>query len=243
MKTLLFIPFLFVCSMVIGQSSKIIGKPIRIGELVGVPPVALEVAQFDFPEGMLLGEAKKACANLGSGWRIPTKDELNFLYENKKKIGMGMSGCGYYFSSTETEGYAYGAWYQSFCNGAQRDGYSQNGYPRVRAVRGQFELEVIGTPIKIGKLEVAQYDFLKYMNWNDAVKACADLGGGWRLPTIEELSLLYKNKVKIAFFADYIYWSSNEYDGNSAWVLYCSFGGEEAKLKGSPCYVRAVRSF
>ena len=116
-----------MCSMVIGQSSKIIGKPIRIGEL--------EVAQFDFPKGMLLGEAKKACADLGSGWRIPTKDELNFLYINQKKSGMGMSNCGYYFSSTENDGYAYGAWYQSFCNGAQRNDYSQYDYPRVRAVR------------------------------------------------------------------------------------------------------------
>ena len=42
MKTLLFIPFLFIYSMVIGQSTKIIGTPIKIG--------SIEVAQFDFPE-------------------------------------------------------------------------------------------------------------------------------------------------------------------------------------------------
>lgn len=32
------------------------------------------------------GEWKKG-ADLGDGWRLPTKDELNVLYENKDKIG------------------------------------------------------------------------------------------------------------------------------------------------------------
>ena len=42
MKKLLIIPMLFMCSMVIGQSKKIIGKPIKIENL--------EVAQNDFPK-------------------------------------------------------------------------------------------------------------------------------------------------------------------------------------------------
>jgi hypothetical protein len=45
MKTLLFIQFLLMCRMVIGQtynSDSIIGTPIRIGNL--------EVAQNDFPK-------------------------------------------------------------------------------------------------------------------------------------------------------------------------------------------------
>ena len=41
MKKLLIIPMLFMCSMVIGQSKKIIGKPIRLQKF--------EVAQHDFP--------------------------------------------------------------------------------------------------------------------------------------------------------------------------------------------------
>ena len=62
----------------VGQSSKIIGTPIKIGNL--------EVAQNDFPKGMAWIEAKNACANLGSGWRLPTQDELNLICENYKKI-------------------------------------------------------------------------------------------------------------------------------------------------------------
>jgi hypothetical protein len=46
------------------------------------------------------------------------------------------------------------------------------------------------------------------MNWNDAEKACEILGDGWRLPTIEQLNILYQNKVAIGGFASDFYWSS-----------------------------------
>ena len=35
------------------------------------------------------------------------------------------------------------------------------------------------------------------MNWQDAKKACEDLGSGWRLPSKGELLILYKNMDKI----------------------------------------------
>ena len=137
MKTLLFIPLLFMCSMVIGQSSKIIGKTITIG--------SLEVAQFDFPDKdgfpkiMTWNEAKKACTNLGSGWRLPTKDELNLLYKNKDKFGSfnseTMDG---YWSSTEDSIYfevgGYGAWAQFFEDGSQ-ESLGKTSILYVRAVR------------------------------------------------------------------------------------------------------------
>ena len=74
MKTLFFIPYLFMFSIVIGQSDKIIGRPIKIGNL--------EVAQFDFPTLMNLTDAKKACNDLGNGWRLPTLTESDLLCEN-----------------------------------------------------------------------------------------------------------------------------------------------------------------
>jgi len=108
--------------MVIGQSSKIIGTPYRLTKI--------EVAQYDFPKQMHWNEAKKACANLGSGWRLPTKDELNLMYKNRKKIG-GFE-INRFWSSTESS--STNAWGQGFYNGAQ------NYYPKdynasVRAVR------------------------------------------------------------------------------------------------------------
>jgi hypothetical protein len=108
--------------MVIGQSSKIIGVPIEIG--------SLEVAQNDFPKGMAWSEARRACANLGSGWRLPTKDELNFLYINQKKIG----GFGWftYWSSMESD--YDNAWAHRFGTGIQ-DRFNKNIDFNVRAVR------------------------------------------------------------------------------------------------------------
>jgi hypothetical protein len=46
-------------------------------------------------------EAVEACKSLGRGWRLPTKDELNMLYENKDIIGLGSFRIDYYWSSTE----------------------------------------------------------------------------------------------------------------------------------------------
>ena len=109
MKILLFIPFLFMCSMVIGQSSKIIGTPIKIGKL--------EVAQNDFPKDMNWNDAVKACADLGSGWRLPTKDELYLMYLNKDKIGVYDINA--YWSSTEGNK-SLEMWEQYFSDGEQR---------------------------------------------------------------------------------------------------------------------------
>ena len=125
MKTLLLITYLFICSMVIGQSSQIIGKSIKIGRL--------EIAQNDFPDGMMWNQAKKACAGLGKGWRLPTKNEFNLLYKNKDKIG-GFAVESNYWSGTETGDYS--AWRFSFYDGLAYDwsGAKSNDF-RVRAVR------------------------------------------------------------------------------------------------------------
>ena len=76
-------------------------------------------------------EAKKACENLGDGWRLPTKYELNLLYENKDKIG-GFA-ISKYWSSTEEDNDT--AWYQSFTSGGQYAN-DKNLEFFVRAVRG-----------------------------------------------------------------------------------------------------------
>jgi hypothetical protein len=101
MKNLLFIPFLFMCSMVIGQSSKIIGTPIKIGNL--------EVAQNDFPTEMTWGVATDSCTDLGSGWRLPTKVELHLLFEKKDEIGGFVAN--YYWSTTLYDGWP---WIEDF---------------------------------------------------------------------------------------------------------------------------------
>ena len=106
--------------------------------------------------------------------------------------------------------------------------------------------------IKIGNLEVMTKD-LGEMTWEDAMKACADLGDGWRLPTKVELNVLYENKDKIGGFADLdtnltndYYWSSTEVGNDVAWVQDFDDGVQYDGLlfaKSNVYYVRAVRAF
>ncbi len=110
-------------------------------------------------------------------------------------------------------------------------------------VRGvQSNHPVIGNPIKIGNLEVSQYDFPNYGNWNDAKEACANLGNGWRLPTKEELNYLYQNRDKIGYENDY-YWSSTEGGNGNAW-LQAFYNGMQSNFDKRNKYgIRAVRDF
>ena len=79
------------------------------------------------------GTAADICANLTLGgysdWFLPSKDELNEMYQNKSTIGGFANNI--YWSSTE---YNNGAWLQYFFNGIQNvDGKF---YPNaVRAIR------------------------------------------------------------------------------------------------------------
>ena len=78
--------------------------------------------------------AFKACSDMGSGWYLPSKDELNRLYSNRAAIG-GFSE-DYYWSSTEDDSNS--AWVQYFNDGGQYGSstYSSKGYAdRVRCVR------------------------------------------------------------------------------------------------------------
>ncbi len=69
-------------------------------------------------------------------WYLPSKDELNKLYQNKDKIGkFKTSNADYYWSSSEyNKKHEYLAYNQCFANGNQNSG-QKNGYSRVRAVR------------------------------------------------------------------------------------------------------------
>ena len=113
------------------NSVYIIGKGIRVGNLL--------VAENDFLHPMSWYDAVEACAALGEGWRLPNKDELNLIYQNRDKIGGFFSSLedfpdSYYWSSTETANY--GAWCQSFYDGDRHSLGKFGDYDfYVRAVR------------------------------------------------------------------------------------------------------------
>jgi len=108
---------------------------------------------------------------------------------------------------------------------------------------GQSPAAIIGKTIKIGGLEIAENDFPKPMDWDEATAECAKLGDGWRLPTIEELkTILNSNKTEIPNLNNkYNYWSSTEHAGSIAWFF--NFAADQAYNYGKPInYARAVRS-
>lgn len=88
--------------------------------------------------------AKTACDELilngYSDWHLPSKEELNSVYVNLKKIGVGGFACNGYWGSTQ-DGYG-SVWRQFFHNGGQGsfgskdvdEGFDDGGYD-VRAVR------------------------------------------------------------------------------------------------------------
>ena len=92
--------------------------------------------------------------------------------------------------------------------------------------------------------EVKDKDDPKQMTWHDAMKKYDSKGKGkWRLPTKDELNLLYLKKDIVGVFADSGYWSSSENLADYAWVQYFS-NGLQASLnkKYLASYVRCVRS-
>jgi hypothetical protein len=80
--------------------------------------------------------AKTACDELilngYSDWRLPTKDELNAIYVNLKKLGVGGFADNYYWSSTEHDDGS--AWNQLFSSGSQ-DSRDKVSTVYVRAIR------------------------------------------------------------------------------------------------------------
>jgi len=80
-----------------------------------------------------------------------------------------------------------------------------------------------------------------------ATQICANYQGGgygdWYLPSKSELNLLYLQKSMVGGFTSNWYWSSSEYDNNSAWGQNFSDGSQSNTDKGYTDRVRAVRSF
>jgi hypothetical protein len=108
--------------------------------------------------------------------------------------------------------------------------------------KSSAQSNIIGNPIKIGNIEVAQYDFRK-IPWVDANNSCINLGDGWRLPTIDELKILYQNREIIGNFKWDSYWSSTKGNIVIAWRL--NFGDgmvyDRDNTDNTAC-VRAVKT-
>lgn len=90
-------------------------------------------------------------------------------------------------------------------------------------------------------LEIMKNDLVE-MRWDEAIKACANLGDGWRLPTKDELKEICYIKDKVVGLRNGTYWSSTENSTSTAWTV--NFGGgcyTTNQYKTVSYYVRAVR--
>ena len=102
---------------------------------------------------------------------------------------------------------------------------------------------------KTGK--IAYMDDEGPMTWNNAMNIHERLGEGWRLPTLDELRLVYKNIGQGADnrgeFADELYWSATPYDDYQARLLRFSDGNASYHYNSAGTFrkfrVRAVQDF
>jgi len=107
------------------------------------------------------------------------------------------------------------------------------------------QTNIVGNPIKVGNIEVAQHNYSS-QNWEDAKIFCYNLGNNWRLPTEEELTVLFINKDKIEDISTLIsYWTSTDY-GDSLHAISGYFNGNNPSFsiteKKYGMLVRAVRT-
>ena len=85
------------------------------------------------------------------------------------------------------------------------------------------------------------------VNWEKAQKICAayKVGntGGWRLPSKDELNIIYQNRKHLGNYTKGNYWSATEEGKNSAVTINFSNGNQSKSNKQSDFAVRAVRPF
>jgi hypothetical protein len=108
--------------------------------------------------------------------------------------------------------------------------------------------DVIGNPITIGNIEVAERDLnelngadLKLVNANRLAKK---MGKGWRLPTREELTAMHQNVTLLPNLRmNAFYMSSETFGKNAVWVQNFGSGKQEYFTDGGQAYsVRLVKT-
>jgi hypothetical protein len=89
--------------------------------------------------------------------------------------------------------------------------------------------------------EVREQDEPDLMTWPEAMDKFKDNPDGWRLPTKDELSLMYQHKDILGGFASAYYWSSSENSSNYAWCQNFYNGDQYNYSKTNTKRFRVVR--
>ncbi len=92
-------------------------------------------------------------------------------------------------------------------------------------------------------LEAKAADVANLLDWADAIDAVKEYGSGWRLPTSEELNMLYQKKAVVGGFVADNYWSSNKSANRTVWSQNFYDGVSHYQPMNYELRVRAVRFF
>jgi serine/threonine-protein kinase len=115
--------------------------------------------------------------------------------------------------------------------------------PKVRVESSTlFEIKKTSTQLTtLENLEVYHKD-IGSMSWFEGIKACNNLGSGWRLPNLNELRILFDNKDQIGGFSEVEYYWCTEENILNATVKYFYTGYECFRIKQNYFKVRPVRT-
>jgi hypothetical protein len=80
------------------------------------------------------------------------------------------------------------------------------------------------------------------MNWTEGHKACKNMVGNWRLPTIDELNKIWVNKDKIGGFNDGSYWSSSS-EMSDGFLMYLVKNFETGRIEKVPALIASDYKF
>lgn len=167
-----------------------------------------------------------------TGWRLPTREELDQIYQSENDFTDD-----HYWTSTIGRN---GAWTQHMGSGYQDDCVTEYRSGHVRAVRSP---NVITNSSSTPRFETAPKKSEIQCRWSEAQMYLENLTidgkSGWRLPTKDELTMIYSygNDFEKAW-----YWTCNT-DGGYAYSLYMG-NGNQGCFNGEfykEYYVRVVR--
>jgi serine/threonine protein kinase len=94
---------------------------------------------------------------------------------------------------------------------------------------------------RIGNFEIYFKD-IGSMSWFEGNQACSNIGNGWRLPSLNELRIMFENKDRIGGFSEVEYYWSSEENTLKANVVYFETGFECLRIKQNHIKVRPVRT-
>jgi hypothetical protein len=194
-RKLFFLHFIFLLSLN-SCNSESKNKSVQKEKQTKNIEIKFEIAKQDLSSKRITWyNANELAYDKGEGWRLPTIDELKLMYGMKDDFG-DMQENIYWSTSLKSDNEYDNA--EVLCLNFEKGPenpypmpYDKEGKAFVRLVRSKVPITETEKRIKNGSLIIAKKDFPELLTLHEAIKACENLGKGWRLPTKRELFHLY----------------------------------------------------